>query len=247
MIATIHQPNLFPRLKILQKIALSDVWIVLDNVQFAKREYQNRTLIVPNHEQQNPFWCTIPVHLSNGRNTKINEIEVDVEKFLNKFEKIINRSFKMSDLKRRNFYKILDDLSHSNGNLVDICVTSTVTLLQLVECCPKIIYASELNICEIGKNERLAELCTKIGADTYLSDSGGARYVNENIFNERNINVLWHVWRNYTKKYSKLSREHLRNSSGINLLVRSKQEFIDVVSSCIVTKKKIHTEETDKY
>lgn len=38
----IHQPNLLPRLSTLAKIASCDVWIVLDDVQFVRRDYQHR-------------------------------------------------------------------------------------------------------------------------------------------------------------------------------------------------------------
>jgi WbqC-like protein family len=38
----IHQPNLFPRLSTLFKLYATDIWIVLDTVQFNHRDYQHR-------------------------------------------------------------------------------------------------------------------------------------------------------------------------------------------------------------
>ncbi|WP_324603507.1 WbqC family protein [Streptomyces sp. SPB074] len=38
----IHQPNLFPRLPTLAKLFTADYWIVLDDVQFTRRDYQHR-------------------------------------------------------------------------------------------------------------------------------------------------------------------------------------------------------------
>ncbi|NED93467.1 WbqC family protein [Streptomyces sp. SID11233] len=37
----IHQPNLFPRLTTLAKLFAADYWIVLDDVQFTRRDYQH--------------------------------------------------------------------------------------------------------------------------------------------------------------------------------------------------------------
>ncbi|CAN3978238.1 WbqC family protein [Kitasatospora purpeofusca] len=37
----IHQPNLLPRLSVLAKILAADVWVVLDDVQHARRDYQH--------------------------------------------------------------------------------------------------------------------------------------------------------------------------------------------------------------
>ncbi|MEV8399494.1 WbqC family protein [Streptomyces niveus] len=39
-----HQPNLFPRLSMLAKLYAADCWIVLDDVQFTRRDYQHRAL-----------------------------------------------------------------------------------------------------------------------------------------------------------------------------------------------------------
>ena len=38
----IHQPNFFPRLSTLAKLFTADIWIILDDVQFARRDYQHR-------------------------------------------------------------------------------------------------------------------------------------------------------------------------------------------------------------
>ncbi|WP_262505732.1 WbqC family protein [Streptomyces sp. TRM68367] len=44
-VCAIHQPNLFPRLSTLAKLYAADRWIVLDDVQFARRDYQHRARI----------------------------------------------------------------------------------------------------------------------------------------------------------------------------------------------------------
>ncbi|WP_436849202.1 WbqC family protein [Streptomyces atriruber] len=44
-LCAIHQPNLWPRLTTLAKLFAADHWIVLDDVQFARRDYQHRARI----------------------------------------------------------------------------------------------------------------------------------------------------------------------------------------------------------
>ncbi|GAA3826752.1 hypothetical protein GCM10022226_54450 [Sphaerisporangium flaviroseum] len=41
-LCAIHQPNLFPRLTTLAKLFAADYWIVLNDVQFTRRDYQHR-------------------------------------------------------------------------------------------------------------------------------------------------------------------------------------------------------------
>jgi hypothetical protein len=42
LLCAIHQPNFFPRLSTLAKLFTADIWVVLDDVQFARRDYQHR-------------------------------------------------------------------------------------------------------------------------------------------------------------------------------------------------------------
>ncbi|WP_369695746.1 WbqC family protein [Streptomyces coelicoflavus] len=61
---TIHQPSLSPRLA---KLFAADYWIVLDDVQFARRDYQHRArlgaLDAPGRRQ----WRSVPTRLPQGR------------------------------------------------------------------------------------------------------------------------------------------------------------------------------------
>ena len=72
--AVIHQPNFLPRLKVLQKIAAADIWVVLDSVQYCEREWQNRARLVALHGSNNSYWLSVPVHRPNGQETLIKDV-----------------------------------------------------------------------------------------------------------------------------------------------------------------------------
>ncbi|WP_329331391.1 WbqC family protein [Streptomyces sp. NBC_00663] len=69
----IHQPNLFPRLSTLAKLYAADRWIVLDDVQFARRDYQHRARLAAPADPDRQQWLTLPAHLPHGRPTLINQ------------------------------------------------------------------------------------------------------------------------------------------------------------------------------
>lgn len=48
----IHQPNFLPRIKVLIKIMLSDVWVIYDNVQYVRREWQNRVFLRDSQQRE---------------------------------------------------------------------------------------------------------------------------------------------------------------------------------------------------
>ena len=45
MLVAIHQPTFVPWLGYLDRMLRSDLFVILDHVQFERRNYQNRTLI----------------------------------------------------------------------------------------------------------------------------------------------------------------------------------------------------------
>ncbi|MFJ2420726.1 WbqC family protein [Streptomyces brevispora] len=66
-LCAIHQPNFLPRLTTLAKLFAADYWIVLDDVQFTRRDYQHRTRLAALDDQTRQRWLTIPTYLPHGR------------------------------------------------------------------------------------------------------------------------------------------------------------------------------------
>ncbi|MGW1196524.1 WbqC family protein [Streptomyces sp. NPDC002536] len=72
-LCAIHQPNLFPRLTTLAKLFAADCWIVLDDVQFTRRDYQHRTHLAALNDPADRRWLSIPTHLPQGRHTTVGD------------------------------------------------------------------------------------------------------------------------------------------------------------------------------
>ena len=240
MIVAIHQPNLFPRLKTLQKLALADVWIILDDVQYCQREFQNRAWIIPLSGAE--YWCTIPVILPQGRSTKIKDVIFDRDKALKIISNMFKYSFKGDTRNKTICDEIMEHLRSCKGGFSDFIVDSTTSLLELSGQRPLIVKSSELNDVTVGKTEKLIALCKKIGGDTYISDSGGSHYLDESLFIENNLKLIWHIWETPEIPLIKYMGKNIRNGSGINILARSQQDFIDLVSQCKVSKIKHYAE-----
>ncbi|HEX7160225.1 MAG TPA: WbqC family protein [Trebonia sp.] len=47
MLCAIHQPDFLPRLSTIAKLYAADIWIILDDVQFTRRDYQHRCYLAP--------------------------------------------------------------------------------------------------------------------------------------------------------------------------------------------------------
>ena len=73
MKVVITQPNYLPWLGYFAQLQASDVWVVLDDVQYSRREWQNRNRIVGPYI--NPSYLSLPIKKA-PRCSLINEIHI---------------------------------------------------------------------------------------------------------------------------------------------------------------------------
>src|SRR5688572_17153584 len=73
MKVAIHQPHFLPWLGYLHRMAQVDAFVLLDHVQFERRNYQNRTMIRLEDEAR---WLTVPV-VQRSQKERIIDKEVD--------------------------------------------------------------------------------------------------------------------------------------------------------------------------
>ena len=76
MLVAIHQPHYVPWLGYLDRMARADVLIVLDHVQFERRNYQNRTMIRLEDESR---WLTVPVVQLSQKETIVDKLVDNTE------------------------------------------------------------------------------------------------------------------------------------------------------------------------
>lgn len=191
---TIHQPNLFPRLKVLQKINHADIWVIFDDVQFVAREWQNRTRLRFFTKPDQDFWFSIPVHRPNGQQSSINTVTIcEAEKTNKIFSEVIRHAYRKST-----YWAWIDSyLSEINRidtpNIADYCVNSTLIALSLLGIKKEIIHSSALKI-NGSKNDKLVNICSSLHANIYISGSGGLSYLNESLFRQHHIKVDIQRW-----------------------------------------------------
>lgn len=188
----IHQPNLFPRLSTLAKLFAADRWIVLDDVQFARRDHQHRTRLAALDDPTRQQWLTLPTHLPNGRPTLVNQALL-VEP---------RRSRRTVSLLIRQYYgrshcwpavsEILDivlDRFENTDRVADLARASTVALLTALGWSGEVLESSAIPTRQ-GRSERLADLAVATGSTRYLCGTGGLRYLDHRPFAAHGITVV---------------------------------------------------------
>lgn len=189
-IVGIHQPNFAPWLGYFYKIVKSDYFVLLDDVQYTKGSYQNRTRILTS---QGPQWLTIPV-LTKGKQFPLtNEVEICYkENWIKKHLKTLEVNYKKAkhfDQYYLFFEKIYNNRYHF---LHELCEEIIVSLSKELQIRTSIRSSSTIDIDKSAKStERLILLCKYFQGDTYLSGKGGANYQDERKYAEHQIALIY--------------------------------------------------------
>ncbi|OGS13604.1 MAG: hypothetical protein A2234_04680 [Elusimicrobia bacterium RIFOXYA2_FULL_58_8] len=188
MKAAIHQLHYWPGLRFFAKMRASDVFIYLDDVQFEKREFQNRNRIRGARGWQ---YLTVPV-ISKGRfSQKINEVEVDNSAA---WRATHLRAIKLNYAHAPFFKEHLPGLETLyNGDyrlLADLSLATINFLKDAFGIKTPVRFSSGFKVAE-ASSARLALLCSAAGAGEYLSGAGAKSYLVPGIFSAAGIKLSW--------------------------------------------------------
>lgn len=97
MILSAHQPAYLPWLGYFHKIAISDVFVILDEVQFEKNSFINRNKIKTSNGS---VWMSVPINIDGHMNKTIRDMEISNKfNWRKKHWKSIYLNYKKADRK----------------------------------------------------------------------------------------------------------------------------------------------------
>ena len=193
MIISINQPAYIPWLGYFNRIARSDLHIVLDHVQFEKNSFVNRNKILQNKRD---IWLTIPIKTKNlFGDLAINKVHVDnISNWQNKHFSSIKHGYSKS-IFWQDLSTSLEDIYMMRSDLmIDYINKYLEFLLDYLEITTPIFYSSNFNYKE-KKSELVLEICKHYGAKKYLSGPLGRNYLNIEEFLDNGIQVEFHDYK----------------------------------------------------
>ena len=173
---SIHQPEHFPYLGFFKKMKESDVFVLLDNVQYKKNNFQNRNRFLNKNEVDE--WFTVQIEKGSSKRL-INEVRVSNDhRWRNKIIRQLLMNFKID-------YGFIYE---EKELLIDVNMASILHFKNLLEIDTKIIMASEI-VTSSSKTDLLVEICKEVGASTYISGHGGKSYLELEKFTDNLIDI----------------------------------------------------------
>lgn len=188
----IHQPNLFPRLSTLAKIYAADVWVVLDDVQFNGRDYQQRAWL-EHPSSARGQWLTLPVHRPHGRRSLITDVRLaDPATSARRVHHLVHQYY--GQCRRwpqlRPFVEETSAAVRAGSSLAAVSELSTSRLLEHMGWGGTVVRSSAFTV-RPERSQRLADLTAAVGADEYLCGTGGAKYLDESPFTAKGVAVRY--------------------------------------------------------
>lgn len=189
MNVTIHQPDFLPWLGFFDKWASSDLYIILDDVQFLRRGWHHRDKI---KTRDGVRWITVPVIKRGKYDQLIRDVEIDNSTdWRTKHLKTIEFNYKKAPNFEYFFRKINDIFSINDNMLIDLNMNLLNFVAKELGITAPAVFASDYYI-KTTSTQRLVDLVKKVGGDVYLTGAGSKNYLDEALFSEAGIKVRWH-------------------------------------------------------
>jgi hypothetical protein len=210
-IVSIRQPIYLPYLGFFKKIQSSDVFVFLDDVQYERGDFDNRNKIRTN---EGFIWLTVPVYNKSGQTF----MEAKIVNSQNWSKKQIN-AIEINYRKAPYFEKYCKDVfsifEKKFESLIDLNLEFIKYFMSVLDLKTKTIRSSKLGI-TYTKSERLLEICKRYRATVYLSGELGKNYLDERIFHDAGIKILYEKFQHPT--YNQIHGSFIPNMSIIDLL-----------------------------
>lgn len=204
MILSIHQPSYFPWIGLLHKIAKSDVYMVMDEVQLSDSGFQNRNLFLsPDGKEK---FLTIGFNKKGYLSRRFCDLEITQSDWQAKHLNTLKAYYG----KYRFFAEVSSYIEpiflNEYSLLLNPVVESMRISMQILNIPTKIIYQHELQYDrETKKSDLVLSLVKAVGADIYLAGTGSKNYMQLDAFREQNIQVSFNQFFHpeYPQKYQR--------------------------------------------
>ncbi|OEU81361.1 MAG: hypothetical protein BA873_16865 [Desulfobulbaceae bacterium C00003063] len=187
MILSTYQPFFSPFPAFFYKAHLSDVMVILDDVQFPLQT----TWISRNRfkNDQGALWITIPVWKKGLGLQKINQVRICHEgKWRKKHLVGLKSSYANAPYFREHLNVVEETFSEKFDRLVDLNLMIIRYIKEQLGIDTPIVLQSDLDVSAKG-NELLVQLCWTLQASNYLAQSAIRKHLDARLFAEAGIEL----------------------------------------------------------
>ncbi len=210
----ISQSNYIPWKGYFDLINQADDFVILDSVQYTRRDWRNRNKIKTSNSL---IWLTVPVKVKGQYLQRICDVKINGNDWVYDHWKSIELSYK----KAKYFDEIcmwLKPLYFENEYifLSDLNKKFIMAILSYLGIKTNILCSSQFK--EVSKkDQRILHILKDLSATDYISGPAAKSYIDEENFQAENIKIKWIDYNNYPS-YQQLWGDFVHEVSIIDLL-----------------------------
>lgn len=235
LVLTAHQPLYIPWLGFFQKVSMSDVFCLWDDVQFSPNDYIQRNRI---KSPNGPLLLTIPILTKDHREKTIKDMRIDDTK---NWQRIHWNSLKVSYENKAPYFESYNNFFREVYEkqweyLADLDEYILKYLLKELGISVTFIKASEIKF-DGKKSERVLDMCIKLGADIYIFGETGEEYADKTSFQQSEVKLYFQKYKHpiYPQLYGNFE-SHL---SVLDLLFCFGEKSYDILTRKNPTKEEL--------
>jgi hypothetical protein len=188
MLLSAGQPYFAPFPGFFYKAWRSDLFVILDNVQFP----QGTTWLSRNRfkNHNGTLWITVPVWKKGLGLQKISEVRICHEgRWAKKHLESLKTAYRRSPYLPEHLEFIEEMFSERNETLKELNLAVIHYLMRALTIKTRLLLLSELEISSTG-NRRLVDLCTSLGASQFFAQGPAKKFLDEKSFHDAGIDII---------------------------------------------------------
>lgn len=211
-VVAILQSNYIPWKGYFDLINRCDEFVLLDDVQYTRRDWRNRNKI---KTETGLKWLTIPVDVKGKYEQKINETKVNDLQWADKHWNTLKNTYR----KTEGYEEMSSTISYWYEGAGSFQYLSEINRHFIAKICDElgintIISSSTDYDADDNKNDRLISICNQANATTYLSGPAAKSYLDEDMFEQAGLEVQWMDYSNYVN----YKQPHSEFEAGVTIL-----------------------------
>jgi len=225
MILSANQPYFSPFPGFFYKAYLSDIFVIMDDVQFPR----GTTWLSRNRfkNDQGTLWVTVPVWKKGLGLQRIEEVRICHEgRWTKKHLASLKTAYARAPYLDDHLSFLEEIFSTGSEKLIDLNLKIIRYLMKYLQIDTKLILLSELGI-ETKGDQLLMEICMKLGADHLMVQSPAKKYLNEEFFLQAGIQLKFFTPPSLI--YPQLWGDFIPNLSALDLVLNCGTKARDIL------------------
>jgi hypothetical protein len=211
------QPAYLPWLGYFERVATSDLHIILDDVQIehgGKTSFTNRNKL---RTGTGWMWLTVPIRTKGQRQPMITEVRIDNGgNWRDKHWRSISQQYARAPYFPAYRTELQALYAREWPMLTPLLLHTTAWLRTQLGVTTPCVRSSELGV-KGAKSDLILSLCREVGATTYLSGPFGRNYLDMAAFRHAGVEVVFHTYQH--PSYTQLHGDFQPHMSALDLLL----------------------------